>query len=115
MADLKGASLSGTEAGWEKGLEDHSLAHQPRRATLLTLLLGLALVQAAGLTIHALDRIGLQHEAELRNIGMRAMGIYRSVVADFGCRAAGGAEGARSGAWRHRFSWPTRRRWSRPS
>ena len=49
--------------------------------TLLTLLLGLALVQAAGLTIHAFDRIELQHEAELRNIGIRAMGIYRSVVA----------------------------------
>ena len=49
--------------------------------TLLTLLLGLALVQGAGLTIHALDRVELQHESELRNIGIRAMGIYRSVVA----------------------------------
>jgi HAMP domain-containing protein len=48
--------------------------------TLLTLLLGLALVQAAGLTIHAYDRIGLQHQADARDIGMRAMGIYRSVV-----------------------------------
>ncbi len=49
--------------------------------TLLTLLLGLALVQAAGLTIHAYDRIGLQHQADLRDIGSHAMGIYRSVVA----------------------------------
>ncbi len=49
--------------------------------TLLTLLVGLAMVQAAGLTIHALDRIELQHQAELRNIGFRAMSIYRSVVA----------------------------------
>ena len=49
--------------------------------TLLTLLVGLAMVQAAGLTIHAADRIELQHEAELRNIGVRAMGIYRSIVA----------------------------------
>jgi signal transduction histidine kinase len=49
--------------------------------TLLTLLLGLAMVQAAGLTIHAFDRIELQHQAELRNIGFRAMSIYRSVVA----------------------------------
>jgi signal transduction histidine kinase len=48
--------------------------------TLLTLLVGLAMVQAAGLTIHALDRIELQHEAELRNIGFRAMSIYRSMV-----------------------------------
>jgi hypothetical protein len=44
-------------------------------------LLGLALVQAAGLTIHAYDRIDLQHQADLRDIGTRAMGIYRSVVA----------------------------------
>jgi signal transduction histidine kinase len=49
--------------------------------TKLTLLVGLALVQAAGLTIHALDRIDLQREAELRNIGARAREIYRSVVA----------------------------------
>jgi signal transduction histidine kinase len=48
--------------------------------TLLTLLVGLAMVQAAGLTIHALDRIELQHQAELRNIGFRAMSIYRSMV-----------------------------------
>lgn len=48
--------------------------------TLVTLLLGLVLVQGAGLTIHAYDRIELQHQAELRNIGLRGMGIYRSVV-----------------------------------
>ena len=48
--------------------------------TLLTLLIGLAMVQAAGLTIHAFDRIELQHQAELRNIGFRAMTIYRSLV-----------------------------------
>ncbi len=49
--------------------------------TLLTLLLGLALVQAAGLTIHAYDRIDLQHQEEASALGMRAMGIYRSIVA----------------------------------
>ena len=49
--------------------------------TLLTLLVGLALVQGAGLTIHALDRIELQHQAELRNIGFSAMNIYRTAVA----------------------------------
>jgi signal transduction histidine kinase len=47
----------------------------------LTLLVGLAVVQAAGLTIHALDRIELQRFAELRDIGIRAMSIYRSAVA----------------------------------
>ncbi len=49
--------------------------------TLLTLLLGLALVQGAGLTIHAYDTIELQHQATLRDIGIRAMGVYRSIVA----------------------------------
>jgi signal transduction histidine kinase len=49
--------------------------------TMLTLLLGLVLVQGAGLTIHAYDRIELQHQAQLRDLGVRAMGIYRSVVA----------------------------------
>ena len=48
--------------------------------TLFTLLVGLILVQAAGLTIHAFDRIELQRMAELRNTGIRSMGIYRSVV-----------------------------------
>ncbi len=73
--------MSGTEAGWRKAWRIIPWPTSLGARTLLTLLLGLALVQAAGLTIHALDRIGLQHEAELRNIGMRAMGIYRSVVA----------------------------------
>jgi len=49
--------------------------------TLLTLLVGLVVVQAAGLTIHAFDRIELQRFAELRDLGIRAMSIYRSVVA----------------------------------
>jgi signal transduction histidine kinase len=63
----------------------HSLANR----TLLTLLLGLVVVQAAGLTIHAFDRIELQRFAELREIGIRAMSIYRSVVAtSVGERAA---------------------------
>jgi signal transduction histidine kinase len=55
----------------------HSLANR----TLLTLLIGLVVVQAAGLTIHAFDRIELQRFAELRDIGIRAMSIYRSAVA----------------------------------
>jgi len=60
-----------------RGLAPSSLANR----TVLTLLLGLILVQAAGLTIHALDRIELQRFAELRDIGIRSMGIYRSAVA----------------------------------
>jgi signal transduction histidine kinase len=48
--------------------------------TLLTLLVGLALVQGAGLTIHAYDRIELQHRVALEDIGYRAMVLYRSMV-----------------------------------
>jgi signal transduction histidine kinase len=49
--------------------------------TVLTLLVGLAIVQAAGLTIHAFDRIELQRFASLGEMGIRTMSIYRSVVA----------------------------------
>ncbi len=49
--------------------------------TLLTLLAGLVLVQAAGLTIHALDRIELQRSEELRMLGTRAIGVFRSLAA----------------------------------
>jgi signal transduction histidine kinase len=64
----------------EKGLAlawPNSLANR----TLLTLLVGLVVVQAAGLTIHAFDRIELQRFAELRDLGIRTMSIYRSAVA----------------------------------
>ena len=63
--------------GWRKRAWPNSLANR----TLLTLLVGLVVVQAAGLTIHAFDRIELQRFAELRNVGIRAMSIYRSLVA----------------------------------
>lgn len=48
--------------------------------TALVLVLGLAGVQAAGLTIHALDSIDLQRLAEARNVAIRVMGLYRAVV-----------------------------------
>lgn len=46
----------------------------------MVLLLGLALVQAAGLTIHALDRIDVQRLAQARTLAERVMGLYRTVV-----------------------------------
>jgi len=48
--------------------------------TALVLLLGLALVQIAGLTIHALDRVDLQREAAQRDLGLRIAGVYRTVA-----------------------------------
>ena len=48
--------------------------------TAVVLLLGLALVQIAGLAIHALDRMDLQREAELRDLGLRVAGAYRAVA-----------------------------------
>lgn len=48
--------------------------------TALALLMGLAIVQGAGLTIHALDRIDLQRLAQARDISMRAMAAYRIVA-----------------------------------
>jgi signal transduction histidine kinase len=48
--------------------------------TAAVLLTGLVLVQVAGLTIHALDRVDLQRLAQARDIALRAMSLYRSVA-----------------------------------
>jgi len=48
--------------------------------TALVLLLGLTIIQAAGLTIHALDRVALQHQADLRELRNRVLVIYRAVI-----------------------------------
>lgn len=48
--------------------------------TALVLLAGLALVQAAGLTIHAFDRIDLQRLAQVHDVAAKAMSLYRSLV-----------------------------------
>jgi signal transduction histidine kinase len=48
--------------------------------TAFVLLLGLALVQVAGLTIHALDRIDLQRLGQARDLALRVMILYRAVV-----------------------------------
>ena len=47
--------------------------------TALVLLVGLVLVQAAGLAIHAMDRIDLQRLAQVRNLAFRVVGLYRTV------------------------------------
>lgn len=48
--------------------------------TATVLLIGLVIVQGAGLTIHALDRLDLQRFAQMREITMRMMGVYRAVA-----------------------------------
>jgi len=48
--------------------------------TALVLLLGLTVIQAAGLAIHALDRVALQHQADLRELRNRVLVIYRAVI-----------------------------------
>jgi signal transduction histidine kinase len=48
--------------------------------TAFVLLAGLAVVQVAGLTIHALDRIELQRLLQVREVAGRVMNIYRSVA-----------------------------------
>ena len=47
--------------------------------TALVLLVGLVVVQVAGLTIHALDRIDVQRLAQARDIAVRVVSIYRTV------------------------------------
>jgi signal transduction histidine kinase len=48
--------------------------------TALVLLVGLVVVQVAGLTIHALDRIDIQRLAQARDIAVRVVSTYRTVM-----------------------------------
>ncbi len=48
--------------------------------TALVLVSALTIVQMAGLTIHAFDRIGLLRLAQTRDVGVRISSAYRSVV-----------------------------------
>lgn len=48
--------------------------------TALVLLLGLAIVQVAGLTIHALDRLDVQRLSQARNLAVRVVGLYRTIA-----------------------------------
>ena len=48
--------------------------------TALVLLVGLIVVQGAGLTIHALDRIDVQRLAQARDVAVRVISTYRIVM-----------------------------------
>lgn len=48
--------------------------------TAAVLLVGLVIVQGAGLTIHALDRMELLRLAQTREVAVRVMTVYRSVI-----------------------------------
>ena len=48
--------------------------------TALFLTLALMLVQAAGLTIHELDRVDLQRLGVSRELSARAFGIWRTML-----------------------------------
>jgi signal transduction histidine kinase len=48
--------------------------------TAVVLLLGLALVQVAGLTIHALDRLDVQRLGQARDLAVRVVSVYRSMA-----------------------------------
>ena len=48
--------------------------------TAAVLLIGLVVVQVAGLTIHALDRIDVQRLAEARDVAVRAVSTYRMIM-----------------------------------
>lgn len=60
-----------------------TLAYWPRSLaarTAVVLLLGLAAVQAAGLTIHAFDRMDLQRLGQEHDLAVRVMTLYRSLA-----------------------------------
>ena len=60
--------------------------------TAFVLLAGLMLVQIAGLTIHAFDRIDVQQIAQVREASGRISSIFRAVSATVPDRRAGGLE-----------------------
>jgi signal transduction histidine kinase len=47
--------------------------------TAFVLLVGLVVVQAAGLAIHAMDRIEVQRLSEAHNLAFRVVGLYRTI------------------------------------
>jgi signal transduction histidine kinase len=48
--------------------------------TACVLLVGLAVVQMAGLTIHALDRLDVQRLGQARDLAIRVAGVYRTMA-----------------------------------
>ena len=52
--------------------------------TALAMVAVLVIVQAAGLTIHAMDRVELQRLADGRDLGTRTVALYRAIVAQPG-------------------------------
>ena len=48
--------------------------------TALVLLVGLVVVQTAGLTIHAFDRLDLQRLAQVHDVAQRTMNLYRGLA-----------------------------------
>jgi signal transduction histidine kinase len=48
--------------------------------TASVLLIGLAIVQMAGLLIHALDRLDVQRLAQARDVALRVVGVYRTIA-----------------------------------
>jgi hypothetical protein len=59
-----------------RGIMPGSLAGR----TALVLIVGLVLVQVAGLTIHALDRVDLQRFQQAREVSQRSFAIWRGLV-----------------------------------
>jgi signal transduction histidine kinase len=56
--------------------------------TAVVLLVGLAMVQVAGLTIHALDRLDVQRLGQARDLAVRVVGVYRTMALTDGPRRA---------------------------
>ena len=56
--------------------------------TASVLLIGLVLVQVAGLTIHTLDRIDVQRIVQARSLGLRVVPLYRVIAASDPARRA---------------------------
>ncbi|HYF09963.1 MAG TPA: hypothetical protein VD970_20285, partial [Acetobacteraceae bacterium] len=82
MDDVRNASRTTIQAppgparSWRPRLWPRSL----RARTALVLVFALMAVQAAGLTIHALDRVDLQRLVQAREMSARAFGAWRTAL-----------------------------------
>jgi signal transduction histidine kinase len=79
-AALAAAAASESRPGRPRRIWHRVMPGSLAGRTALVLIVGLVLVQVAGLTIHALDRVDLQRFQQARELSQRSFAIWRGLV-----------------------------------
>jgi len=74
------AAAPAPRPAWLRRLHLHLWPRSLAGRTAVLLVMALTVVQAAGLVIHALDRVDLQRLAQTHDIALRAITLYRAVA-----------------------------------